>query len=176
MISNLWNKADIHMHAPYDLFHFNLRAYALYSCLIVLLRALSGAGFNPGGLVSSQSEHGPISENLPLSGWRAVSQGRLEKEWARLSNSGMLMWEDVVRREKVWQQNWITPAMEALHNGRMRYLGSVDGDGNEEEIGEDKVQLEAPVDEDEDLFAPEHEYIEKPLPVLSKKIASTSAS
>ena len=175
MISNLWNKADIRMHCTIY-FTSNHPPYALYSCLIVLLRALSGAGFTPGGLVSPQSEHGPISENLPLSGWRAVSQGRLEKEWARLSNSGMLMWEDVVRREKAWQQNWITPAMEALHNGRMRYLGSVDGDGNEEEIGEDKVQLEAPVDEDEDLFAPEHEYIEKPLPVLSKKIDSTSAS
>jgi hypothetical protein len=106
-----------------------------------------------------------------------MSHGRLEKEWTRLSNSGMLIWEDVVRREKAWQQNWITPAMEALHNGRMRYLGGVDGDGNEEEvIGEGRIQLEAPVDEDEDLFAPEHEYIEKPLPVLSKKVDSTTAS
>jgi len=146
---------------------------ALYSCLIVLLRALVGAGFNPGELVSSQSEHGPILKNLPLKGWRAVSQGRLEKEWSRLSNSGMVIWEDVVRREKAWQQNWVTPAMEALHNGRMRYLG---GDENDEVIGEGRVQLEAPVDEDEDLFAPEHEYIEKPLPVLNKKIDSTSAS
>lgn len=80
-----------------------------------------------------------------------------------------------MRREKVWQQNWVTPAMEALHNRRVRYLGGVDSDGNEE-IGNGGVQLEAPVDEDEDLFAPEHEYIEKPLPVLKKKIDSTSAS
>lgn len=105
-----------------------------------------------------------------------MSQGRLEKEWARLSNSGMVIWEDVVRREKAWQQNWVTPAMEALHNGRMRYLGGVDGDENDEGFGEGKVQLEAPVDEDEDLFAPEHEYIEKPLPVLNKKIDLTSAA
>ena len=126
--------------------------------------------------MSSQSEHGPILENLPLKDWRAVSQRRLEKEWARLENSGMLMWEDVVRREKAWQQNWITPAMDALHNGRMRYLGGVEGDGNEGEFGDGGVQLEAPVDEDEDLFAPEHEYIEKPLPVIKKKIDSTSAS
>ena len=154
-----------------------LRPPALYSCLIVLLRALIGAGFNPGELVSSQSGQGPNLKNLPLKGWRAVSQGRLEKEWARLSNSGMVIWEDVVRREKAWQQNWVTPAMEALHNGRMRYLGGVDGDENDEVIGEGRVQLEAPVDEDEDLFAPEHEYIEKPLPVLNhKKNDSTSAS
>jgi len=105
-----------------------------------------------------------------------MSQGRLEKEWNRLSSSGMLIWEDVVRREKTWKQNWITPAMEALHNRRMRYLGGVDGDENEGVIGEGRVQLEAPVDEDEDLFAPEHEYIEKPLPVLNKKIDSTSPS
>lgn len=85
----------------------------------------------------------------------------------------MVIWEDVVRREKAWQQNWIT---------RMRYLGGVigeDGEGNEADvvvIGEGRKQVEVPVDEDEDLFAPEHEYIEKPLPVLSKKIDSTSAS
>jgi hypothetical protein len=158
-------------------FTSNYAPHTLHSCLIVLLRALSGVGFNPGELASSGSEHGPLSENLPLKGWRAMSHGRLEKEWTRLSNSGMLIWEDVVRREKAWQQNWITPAMEALHNGRMRYLGGVDGDGNEEEvIGEGRIQLEAPVDEDEDLFAPEHEYIEKPLPVLSKKVDSTTAS
>jgi len=147
-----------------------------FSCLIVLLRALSGAGFNPGEFMSSQSGHGPLLENLPLKGWRAVSQGRLEKEWARLSGSGMVIWEDVVRKERAWQQNWITPAMEALHNQRMRYLPGIDGDGNQGVIGADNVQLEAPMDEDEDLFAPEHEYIEKPLPVLNKNIASTSAS
>ena len=172
MISSLWNKADIQLHRTIY-FTSNHPPLALYSCLIVLLRALIGAGFNPGELVSSQSGPGPV---LPLKGWRAVSQGRLEKEWARLSNSGMVIWEDVVRREKAWQQNWVTPAMEALHNGRMRYLGGVDGDENDEGFGEGKVQLEAPVDEDEDLFAPEHEYIEKPLPVLNKKIDSTSAA
>lgn len=153
----------------------NYLPHTFYSCLFVLLHALSGAGFNPGELANSQPEHGPLSENYPLEGWRAVSQRRLEQEWARLSNSGMVIWEDVVRREKVWQQNWVTPAMEALHNRRVRYLGGVDSDGNEE-IGNGGVQLEAPVDEDEDLFAPEHEYIEKPLPVLKKKIDSTSAS
>lgn len=107
-----------------------------------------------------------------------MSHGRLEKEWTRLSNSGMLIWEDVVRREKAWQQNWVTPAMEALYDRRLRYLGGVFG-ANEAGvvvIGEDSVQREVPVDEDEDLFAPEHEYIEKPLPVLNKKTDSTSAS
>ena len=85
------------------------------------------------------------------------------------------MWEDVIRREKAWQQNWITPAMEALYNRRLRYLGGENGAGAVV-IGEGRDQLEVPMDEDEDLFAPEHEYIEKPLPVLNKKIDSTSAS
>jgi hypothetical protein len=153
-----------------------------YSCLVVLLRALSGAGFNPDReLAVSLSQHGSSQETLPLRAWRAKSQERLEKEWARLSNSGMLIWEDVVRREKAWQQNWVTPAMEALHNRRMRYLGGVAGeDGERDEmdevlIGEDRGQHEAPVDEDEDLFAPEHEYIERPPPVLNKKTDSTTA-
>jgi hypothetical protein len=149
------------------------------SCLIVLLRALSGAGFNPGDLAGSQSQHGSPSENLPLTGWRAMSQRRLEKEWARLSNSGMLIWEDVVRREKAWQQNWISPAMEVLHNRRVRYLGAVVGEGDERNEVDDLVigdEDEVPMDEDDDLFAPEHEYIERPLPVLNKKIGSTSTS
>ena len=68
--------------------------------------------------------------------------------------------------------------MEALYNRRLRYLGGVLGENEAGVvvIGEGRDQLEVPVDEDEDLFAPEHEYIEKPLPVLNKNIHPTSAS
>ena len=107
-------------------------------------------------------------------GWRAVSQRRLEEEWARLSNSGMLIWEDVVRREKAWQQNWITPAMEAWHN---RQMGHIEGDEEDAVvIDRDRDHPAVRVDEDDVLFAPEHEYIEKPLTVLNKKFDSTTTS
>lgn len=56
--------------------------------------------------------------------------------------------------------------MAALHNRRMRYLGGM-AEQEADLIAENRDnQLEVPMDEDEDLFAPEHEYIEKPLPVL----------
>lgn len=124
---------------------------AFFSCLTLLLRALTGAGYQ---------EQIPIAQNQSiLRKIRIRSREGIEMGWERLGRPGLGIWhevvDEVVKREQSLKGNWVHPALDAWKHRAEEF-----GKFHVEEHADVEMVEQHLMDEDEELFAASHTYHE----------------
>jgi len=114
---------------------------------VVLLRALSGAGYDESNYVAQ------INPSV-LHKLRLRSQEGIEMGWERLGKPGLGIWNGVVRKEHALEDNWIYPAMHALQHEAALIMRAMEDENDESE----QMGAYGGYEDDEDLLAPAHTY------------------